>query len=57
MMVGALGGFGDAANRVDGGDYDLWVPRLCMHNMKPFAKRETSAAAVVEMLNGLGVTE
>ena len=45
----------ERANHIDGSDYDLWLPRLCVHNMRPFAKRSTSAAAVVEMLKGAGV--
>jgi hypothetical protein len=50
------GGYnGGRANDIDGSDYDLWLPRLCMHNMQPFAKRETSAAAVVELLKSAGV--
>lgn len=46
----------EQANYIDGSAYDLWLPRLCVHNMKPFAKRSTSAAAVVELLKGAGVT-
>lgn len=43
------------ANLIDGEDYDIWLPRLCMDGIKQFKTRETSAQQVVAMINSVKV--
>lgn len=43
------------ANRIDGSDYDIWLPRLCQEGCKQFDTRKTSAEQVVAMINSVKV--